>query len=265
MRDVLKLNPVEYQLDEYTVISFDSLPEYDRVDYDLNNEKDFAHYILDVKADARKSIEYTRFMNFLKNNLDMNRCSFFENVVGGNRSKVKIEIHHDPFTIEDIIRIVYRKRVEYCELLDVEQVSKEVMFLHYNILVGLIPASTTVHELIGNNYLFVPTTHVMGNYKEFVDRYEPFIDGETLAMLKRIEEATEVYDYSRAQNILKKHYVYINVGDTQLPTYDTIIQMMRDRLAELNAKKAIPVNPYSNGLRKPFIKVDEEDSKIELL
>lgn len=266
MRDVLNLNPVEYQLNDYTIISFDSLPEYDRTDYDLGNEKEFNRYILDIKADARKSFEYQRFMTFLKTNLDMNRCSFFENIAGGNRSKIKIEIHHDPFTIEDIIRIVYRKRSSYYEVLDEEQVSKEVMFLHYNLLVGLIPASTTVHELIGNNYLFVPTTHIMGNYKDFANRYEPFIDNEMIGMLQRIEEATEVYDHSRAENILKKHYVYINVGDTPLPTYDTIIQMMRDRLDELNSRRNIVMNPYDAPLRKPFIKVDEEESsKIELL
>ena len=256
MRDVLNLNPIEYQLNDYTVITFDSFPEYDKQDYDLEVPKEFNRYILDIKADVRKSIEYSRMMNFLKNNLDMNRCSFLANIAGGNRSKIKIEIHHDPFTIEDIIRIVYAKRASYLEPLDVEQVAKEVGYLHYRLMVGLIPLSTTVHELVGNNYLFVPTTHVMGNYKEFVERYRDFIDPETMAILQRLEEATLVYDETRAHDILKRHYVYINIGDEQLPTYDTIIQMMRDRLEDLNYASKLKQQQVKTGLQPAFIKVD---------
>lgn len=259
MRDVLNLNPIEYQLDEYTVITFDSFPEYDKQDYDLDIPKEFAKYIRDIKSDIRKSIEYTRMMGFLKNNLDMNHCSFLKNIQGGNRSKIKIEIHHDPFTIEDIIRIVYRKRCSYLEDLEVEQVAKEVMYLHYRLMVGLVPLSTTAHELVGNNYLFIPTTHIMGNYKEFVERYKDFIDPETMAILQRIEEATLVYDETRAHDIFKRHYIYINIGDEELPTYETIIQMMKDRLDAIDyaAKVRQQQQRLANtGLQPAFIKVD---------
>lgn len=269
MRDVLNLNPINFDPDKTTVICFDKLPEYDRTDYDLNIPKEYEKFIIDVKGDCRGSFEYQQYMKYLKDNLDMNKCSFFKNVSGENTRRVKIEIHHDPFTIEDIIRIVVRKRLTYLELMEPEQVAKEAMFLHYNMMVGLIPLSTTVHQLVGNNYLFVPTTHVMGNYRAFVQAYDEFIDPEMKAILARIEEATLVYDDSRAQKLLERHYIYIDVGGDEydLPSYEVIIQMMKDKIREINEKAASKTSPQ-NGLDKPFIKLQQkqaDNTVIDLL
>ena len=266
MRDVLNLNPINSEVNDYTVIEFESLPVYDKTDYDLNIPKEYDRFILDVKRDARNSFEYHQYMDYIKKNLDMNKCSFLESIKNENSRRVKIEIHHDPFTIEDIIRIVVRKRLCYCENMEPEQVSKEVMFLHYNMMVGLIPLSTTVHELVGKNYLFVPTTHIMGNYKDFVNRYNDFIDPEMIAMLNRIEEATKFYDESRYKELLKRHYIYINVGDMPLLPYEAIVDMMKERISEINNKAGSV--PNSNGsLPKGLIKVDSlaGGSKIDLL
>jgi hypothetical protein len=132
-------------------------------------------------------------------------------------------------------------------------------------MVGLIPLSTTVHELVGNNYVFVPTTHVFGKYKEFVERYDEFIDPELKAILARIEEATLAYDETRAHDLLQRHYIYLNIGDQQLPTYESIIQMMKDRIDDINASYRAKPEEKPTGLRKPFILVsDEELAKIEL-
>lgn len=271
MRDVLNLNPIDYQDTDRTVISFDKLPDYDKTDYDLNIPKEYERFIQDVKKDARGSFEYQQYMKFVKENFDMNKCSFFKSVSGENSRRVKIEIHHDPFTIEDIIRIVIKKRLCYCEIMDPEQVSKEVLYLHYCMMVGLIPLSTTVHELVGNNYLFVPTTHVMGNYKAFVEAYNDFIEPETIAVLNRIEEATLAYDESRMQKVLERHYIYIDVGGDEydLPSYETIIQIMKDKIKEINnqAGPRPSVTLSESGLKKGFFKVDEatKNTMIDLL
>lgn len=266
MRDVLNLNPINFDPNDITVICFDKLPDYDKTDYDLNIPKEYESFILDVKRDCHGSFEYSQYMRFLKDNLDMNKCSFFKNISGENSKRIKIEIHHDPFTIEDIIRIVVRKRLAYLEMMEPEQVSKEVMFLHYNMMVGLIPLSTTVHQLVGNNYLFVPTTHVMGNYKAFVQAYDEFIDPETKAILNRIEEATLVYDESRAQRLLERHYIYIDVGGDEydLPPYEVIIQMMKDKINEINQKAIEKSSSSSSKLESPFIRLQERqpDSTI---
>ena len=78
-------------------------------------------------------------VKFLRENIGMNRCSFYENVNNVDTFKIKIHIHHEPLTLFDITKIVFTKRQYNHENLDEEMTSKEVMLLHFNLLVGLIP------------------------------------------------------------------------------------------------------------------------------
>lgn len=261
MRDPLNRQKVDICLGDRTYLVFDSLPEYTRQDYDLNVEKSYKKYILDIKRDVRTSFEYSHFISFLKENLDMNKCSFFKNVSGENSRRIKIEVHHDPFTIEDIIRIVAKKRIDCGENTDVPMVAKEVAFLHYNLLVGLIPLSTTVHELVGNGFLFVPTTKVFGAYKEFVKLYDDYILPEQKDVLERIEQLTEVYDETEAMNMLERHMIYVDIsGDGYtFPSYEEIINLMRERISELNKPKEDQKEKY---LVSPLIKYGTNNKDV---
>lgn len=259
MRDPFNRQKVDACLGDRTYMVFDDLPQYNIVDYDLNNEKSYKKFILDVKRDARRSFEYSHFMAYLKENLDMNKCSFFENVSGANSRRIKIEVHHDPFTIEDIIRIVAKKRIDLGEDTDVPMVAKEVVFLHYNLLVGLIPVSTTVHEMIGNGFLFVPTTKVFGAYKEFVKLYDEYINPEQKDILDRIEQLTEVYDENEGLNLLVKHMIYVDLSGDQykFPAYEGIISLMKERLSELNKPREQQIEKY---LIKPITRINNKDN-----
>lgn len=259
MRDPLHIQRTNVYLGDKTCMAFDSLPEYNKQDYDLNVEKSYKKYILDIKRDVRTSFEYSHLIAFLKENLDMNKCSFFKNVSGENSRRIKIEIHHDPFTIEDIIRIVAKKRIDLGENTDVPMVAKEVAFLHYNLLVGLIPLSTTVHEMVGNGFLFVPTTKVFGRYREFVKLYDDYILPEQKDVLERIEEYTKVYNETDGMNLLEKHMIYIDIsGDGYaFPRYDDIISLMRERISDLNKPKQDQKEKY---LISPLIKYNDSST-----
>lgn len=252
MRDPLNRKEVVLDTNKKITIKLHELPEYDREDYDLNIPKSYDAFIKDVKTDARGSFEYKQFMEYFKRYLDMNKCSFFENVNGYQYEHVKIEIHHDPFTIEDIIRIVVRKRLAMLENFDVPMVSKEVVYLHYLLMVGLIPLSKTVHQLVGNSYLFVPTTHVMGNYKSFVEMYSDFIEPEQKEMLERIEQATAVYNEAENKKILDVNYIYIDMEGDQykLPSYDKIIALMQDKIDSLNSRPPVELTQVDSNKPK---------------
>lgn len=135
MRDPLNLNKYEYN--ENNVIKMDDIPRFDIEDYDLFDPKEMKMCLPSVERIVRTSFEYKQYISFLKENMDMNKCSFYENISNIDNSKVKIEIHHEPITLYDICKIVYNKRSYYRELIDEEIVAKEVMILHYNLLVGL--------------------------------------------------------------------------------------------------------------------------------
>lgn len=220
------------------IIKMDDIPEYNLYDFDLNDEKSFKKYIQTIEKVVRTSFEYKALINYLREYMDMNQCAFYEKVSNADSTKIKIEIHHEPLSLFDICLIVYNKRVAFNESLDEEYVAKEVMYLHYNLMVGLIPLAETVHQLVHAQYLFVPTTAVLGKYKEFADRYKDFMLPEQLEHLEHIEEATRVYDDDDAKLLLSKNYVYVDMsGSYKLPKTEDIISMIKDRIKDILDQK----------------------------
>lgn len=219
------------------IIQMHDIPEYNLYDFDLNDEKSFKKYIQTLEKTVRSSFEYKSLINYLREYMDMNQCAFYQNVNNTDTTKVRIEIHHEPLSLYDICLIVYNKRVAFNEPLDEEYVAKEVMYLHYNLLVGLIPLAETVHQLVHAQYLFVPTTAVLGKYKEFVDRYNPYMLPEQIEVLEHIEEATQTYDDESAKTILSKNYIYIDMsGVYNFPKTEDITNMLKDRIKEIMDK-----------------------------
>ena len=76
------------------------------------------------------------------------------------------------------------------EDLDIDSVAYEVMFLHYNGLVGLIPLSATVHELVHNKYLFVPLDRVYGYWEDFYNMYFEYMDEGLIELVRENKEKT---------------------------------------------------------------------------
>lgn len=224
-----------YELDTPpAVIQIHDIPDYNLYDYDLNDEKSFKKYIKSIESIVRTSYEYKAMRDFLINYMDMNQCAFYQNVNNTDSHRIRIEIHHEPLSLYDIVLIVYNKRVAFNESLEEEYVAKEVMYLHYNLMVGLIPLAETVHELVHANYLFVPTTAVLGKYREFVNAYEPYMLPEQIETLQYIEEATKVYDSEEAKTILSTNYVHVDLsGAYNMPRMEDIAAMVKGRIKEI--------------------------------
>lgn len=220
------------------IIEMRDIPEYNLYDFDLSDEKSFRKYIQVIEKVVRTSFEYRQMVQYLREYMDMNKCAFYENVNNLDTTKVHIEIHHEPLSLYDICLIVYNKRAAFNEPLDEEFVAKEVMYLHYNLMVGLIPLAETVHQLVHAQYLFVPTTAVLGKYREFVNRYEPYMLPEQIETLDHIEEATKTYNMNDAETILSKNYIYVDMsGSYKLPKTEDIVGMLKDRIKNIMDEK----------------------------
>ena len=157
--------------------------------------------------------------------MNMDRCSFLNEVSNEDTFDIKIEIHHYPFTLRDICEIVFKKREYYGESLTVNMVAKEVMSLHYKLVIGLIPLSETVHELAHSGRLFIPIDKVLGRYNIFVDCYEPFCKPEQLDALKRIEKySMEQRSQLFNTTIIDPNKVTYNIEDTNygLPDFSVV-------------------------------------------
>jgi hypothetical protein len=233
------------------VIQIEDLPPYEIQDYDVFDEKDFKKYINDVKKTVRNSLEYRQFIQYLRNYMHMNEDSFFESVTNAENSRIKIEIHHTPYSLEDIVVTVFNKRVFYGEDLDVEETAKEVMYIHYFLMVGLIPLSTTVHELVHNNLIFIPTNKVMGNYKEFEETYKHWIPEEVKEKVKAREDRTLTYNEDVDMALLMQKQIPIQLiesDSTPLLTMNNMQDIMNQRIQEIRYQNshALPDNSITN-------------------
>lgn len=235
---------------ENNIIVIDEIPPYDIEDYDLFDDKDFAKYVADIEKIVRSSFEYREFTDYLREYMDMNKCSFFENVTNTTSFKIKIHIHHHPLTLYEISMIVYQKRLCYQEPLEVEMVAKEVMYVHYFLMVGLIPLSETVHELTHKQIIFIPLDKVMGNWEEFLDTYEDFILPETKDKIMRYREQTILFNEEQNKKYLTANPVYIHMNDEtalttsgtlKIPEMNNIVDAMNQRIDYLKQQKYIAI------------------------
>lgn len=184
---------------------------------DLENPKEKKKFIERTKRVVRSSKEYKDYIRFLKDNVDMDRCAFFSSVKQTQGSKISIEIHHAPFTLDDICRIVMNKQLDEGKPLSDLNIADEVMELHYNNMIGLIPLSKTLHEVVHNsNKLVIPLNLCYGNFKEFIDEYQDYIEDDIYTRLEKMVQETKELN-NQSFDVLNPKYEYINVDGFELP------------------------------------------------
>lgn len=186
-------------------------------DYLLVNDKDRIKFIKTVEQIVRSSHEYRQYIDYLKKAIDMSMCAFFNNINANTR--IKIEIHHEPFTLFDITNIVVGDFIEREKPLNPLIIAREVMKLHYANKVGLIPLSTTCHSLYHDGRLMIPLQCVYGDYLAFIDEYYDIIhnlpDLES-ALAAKISMSKELQTVDTS--ILNKKYVYLDIDGFRLPS-----------------------------------------------
>lgn len=258
---------------ENNIIIMDEVPEYNIVDYDLYNEKEFDKYIADIEKSVRSSMEYQVFVQYLREYMDMNRCAFFKNINNMHTAKIKIHLHHYPFTLYDIVLTVYAKRCKYNEPLEVELVAKEVMYIHYFLYIGLVPLAETAHQLVHNQLLFIPLDIVLGKYDEFISMYEPYIPEDAMERYHTYEDLTAHYNQDLNMKILQASPVYLkfsgdyNIETQGLPAMQEILKLVKDKIDSSNKlpdSVVIDATRYDNNigndkkLKKPFMIIEDD-------
>ena len=240
------------------IIKLNQVPEFDFLTWDFEDDKELNKYFKTIEKEVRNSYEYRRMIQYLRNNYGMDECSFIK-VSNKDSFNIKIEIHHYPFTLYDIVVIVYRKRVYYQESLDVQMVAKEITMLHYKLLIGLIPLSKTVHQLVHDGKLFIPVQNVLGRYRTFVDLYKPFCDEEQLETLERIENYSREDSDLNNSSILDMNTITFSSTNQayQLPQFNQMENAMYNRIDDI--KK----NNYRLPTLEDYQNIDKKDTPEE--
>ena len=183
--------------------------------YDLGREKDRHKYITTVEHLCRSSMEYHDLISYLKLSLGMTFCSFFHKISrdGYGKTRIRIEVHHEPFSLYDIAAIILMDRVDNAKSTDMYQVANEIMECHYEGIVGLIPLSVTVHQLVHSGKLFIPLQYIDPGFNEFYNRYKLTIN--KMDGLQEMLEAKVKLSKQFAENpkefisVLRKKYIYV--------------------------------------------------------
>lgn len=181
----------------------------------ITNDKQRDKVIKQIERYCRASLEYKDLIKYLRENVDMNECTFFSGFKAGKR-KGMIQIHHAPFDLYSLVSIVMKKQEEEKGYINELEIVDEVMLLHYIGLVGLIPLSVTVHELVHDGKLIVPLNCVYGRFVEFTERYFNWIDDDMMVMLNENIELTR-HLTKKDLSILNVSFVYTDVDGYNLP------------------------------------------------
>lgn len=178
--------------------------------------RDREKFIKTCENVIRKSTEYKEYIRFLKNNLNMDACIVLSNIKNGNGKRYHIEIHHEPFTLFDIVETVISKRLDLGESINALNVADEVMDLHYSGMVGLVPLTTTMHELVHNGRIFIPLQYIYHKYNEFFKEYEQYMNTSLIEKIEaKVNLSLQTQDL--VSDSLNVEFVYLNVDGFSFP------------------------------------------------
>lgn len=200
------------------VVVIKDVPE---MEYNVSVSTDTEKHRLITRIEriVRSSGEYRDYISFLRQNIGMDACAFFNNITKASNRKIRIEVHHAPLTLYDIVKIVLEKYIQTGEIIDDLMIAEEVVRIHYYNQVGLIPLSKTLHEVVHNSTkLTIPMYMIFGNYTKFLREYEEYwkddksITTKIETMIKRTKELN-----AGSFDVLKEKFTYIKVDGFELP------------------------------------------------
>lgn len=180
----------------------------------LTTDRDRHKFVNRVERVVRSSLEYRDYIQFLKEHVGLDSCIFFQNISNdgiNKKSRISIEIHHEPFTLYDIVNTVLTKYQEEGLPINDLNIADDVMLLHYENKVGLVPVSKTAHQIIHNSTkLMVPLNMCYGNYSQFIEEYEPYISDDMYEKLEKKIDMTEKLT-PESFDAIRKEFTYLDV------------------------------------------------------
>lgn len=168
---------------------------------DIYDDKKMKKFIVNCEKLIRTSVEYTKYIGFLKEDIGMTNCAILGNINDGLAS---IEFHHYPFTLYDIVNLCISKYIMEDKNFNTFIIARDVLEEHYTNNIGLVPLSETVHKLVHSGKIFVNLNQVYGNLNGFVEKYYSVMSDELIENYnKLIDFSSKNINYS-AEDILKK-------------------------------------------------------------
>ena len=245
-------------------ITLDIAPEQYIDDLGLfEDKKEFVKFMFRQEKLIRDSFEMEEAIEFLKRKHGMDHCGVHPNVT---RDKgFRIELHHTPFTLFDIVSAVVNKRLQKEESLKMTDIAAEVMQLHYLELCGLYPLDLTCHLFQHNDDhggFFIPLDKVYGDPKTFAQMYYPYFSEALKTKWDNflvLDQGYAIIDHMIPKELQRK-YIYIKADDGHGHQEDAVsTSKLIDFIKVLNdPKDPTPKAPEEKRIILPDNDRDEE-------
>lgn len=197
---------------------------------DFEDEKKLIKYIKKIENIVRSSQEYKDFIKYLKEEQEYTQCAFFREIDIREIKGVGIEFHHYPFSLFDITSIVLDKESHYrTTTVNTFDIANEIMRIHYDGLVGLVPLSKTLHDLAHDGEVFINFSLVSGDVKTFMENYNEFIPEELKEKISVLENLSEKNNDQANKFILKKIFQTVEMDGREIKKIN--VEKHKEKLA----------------------------------
>jgi hypothetical protein len=146
-----------------------------------------------IERMVRGSYEYKQYINYLRTELDINSCSLLKGINAKDLG-VSLEMHHYPLTLFEIVQVILTKDIMSKPLngsVSMFDVMQEVMREHYAGDIGLVPLTTTMHEMAHAGSVKIPYSKVYGNIDGFVLKYSQWMPDD---IKEKVTNAKAIFD-----------------------------------------------------------------------
>ena len=214
------MTAVDKENDNIEVMVIDNPGEYEyQENYETDTEKEAI--VKQAEALCRASMEYSDYIAYLRSNVGMNACAFFNNISKANSKKIRIEVHHAPLTLFDIIKLVLDRAIRTGDEINPMLLAEEATRIHYMNQVGWIPLSKTLHQVVHkSDKLVIPMYMVYGDFRAFLENFSEELEMKENSHIKAkiqkmIDQTRELND--KSFDVLKEKFTYITVDGFEMP------------------------------------------------
>lgn len=131
---------------------------------EFESNKERKKHIMKIEQTIRTSDEYKRWVAFIHGVLGVGFVCYNK---GYPPTTCKLEIHHYPWTLYELVECIMNTRDEYTTF----EIANDVMSLHYKNMVGFVPLNKTDHDRYHSGEMLIPIEVVEGDYQRMVSVY----------------------------------------------------------------------------------------------
>lgn len=207
MKDSIKFDTNTLNKEEKLQLNL-SVSQFDiKTSYLTDKEDIDDKFIKYIEREIRNSFEYKNYIQYLKEELDLTKCSLLPNI-DIKTTPVSLEFHHFPFTLYDITKIIASAMLEESVDKSVScfDIAEQVVLEHYKGIIGLVPLTETMHQMAHSGSIIIPFDKINGGYNLFIKKYIKHIDPaqvEKIQGMKIFAESDEAKIYNK-QKLTKR-------------------------------------------------------------